>query len=178
MPSIGAGCIRRRGEVSRVVTERLQAAAVLASRASRPEASAPSGTRHGIFDMRGQSPLRRSCHRRIARCQADGGIIADRCRGFQGHVAALDRPLVVLLQEQGAAFNPSCASSRKPSGFAAEITSLTPRRPRRVSERRNSVSASELPVATPSTLRLRSVLTAIPTITATETMRWSRRALT
>lgn len=53
-----------------------------------------------------------------------------------------------------AAFDPSCASSPNPSGFAAEVTSLTPRRPRRVSERRNSAqngSASDWPVAMPNT---------------------------
>src|SRR5713101_4138706 len=64
-----------------------------------------------------------------------------------------------------AAFSPSCAS---------EITSLTPRRPRRASERRNSVqkvSASETPIEIPSTSRRTSALTATATITATETMR-------
>lgn len=35
--------------------------------------------------------------------QADGGIIAQRCDGFQADVAcALDRPFVVLLQQEGA----------------------------------------------------------------------------
>src|SRR6266851_609200 len=57
-----------------------------------------------------------------------------------------------------AAFSPSCAS---------EITSLTPRRPRRASERRNSVqkvSASETPIEIPSTSRRPSPLTATATI--------------
>jgi len=51
-------------------------------------------------------------------------------------------------------FKPSCAS---------EITSFTPRSPRRVSERRNPVrngSASEGPIAIPSTSRTPSVFTA------------------
>ena len=64
-----------------------------------------------------------------------------------------------------AAFSPSCAS---------EITSLTPRRPRRASERRKSVqkvSASDAPIAMPSTSRLPSPLTATATMTATETTR-------
>src|SRR5579863_5689583 len=70
-----------------------------------------------------------------------------------------------------AAFNPSCAS---------EMTSLTPRRPRRASERRNSVqnvSASETPIEMPSTSRLPSPLTATATMTATETMRPCSRIL-
>jgi hypothetical protein len=53
------------------------------------------------------------------------------------------------------------------------MTSLTPRRPRRVSERRNSVqngSASLLPIVMPSTSRRPSVLTAMATITATDTI--------
>src|SRR5205823_11764128 len=71
-----------------------------------------------------------------------------------------------------AAFNPSCAS---------EITSLTPRNPRRASERRKSVqnvSASEAPIAMPNTSRRPSLLTATATITATETMRPLARTLT
>ena len=58
--------------------------------------------------------------------------------------------------------------------WASETTSLTPRRPRRVSLRRNSVqkvSASEGPISMPSTSRRPSVLTPTATITATETMR-------
>ena len=72
------------------------------------------------------------------------------------------------------------AAALRPS-WASEITGLTPRRPRRARERKNSVqkcSASELPVVIPSTSRRPSVLTATATITAPETMRWSRRALT
>ena len=64
-----------------------------------------------------------------------------------------------------AALMPSCAS---------EITSLTPRRPRRRSLRRNSVqkvSASEGPMSMPSTSRRPSALTPTAMITATETMR-------
>ncbi len=64
-----------------------------------------------------------------------------------------------------AALMPSCAS---------EITSLTPRRPRRVSLRRNSiqkVAASETPMSMPSTSRRPSLLTPTAMITATETMR-------
>ena len=63
-----------------------------------------------------------------------------------------------------AAFSPSCAS---------EITSFTPLRPRRASERRNStqnVSASLWPTLMPSTSRRPSVLTPTATMTATETM--------
>jgi hypothetical protein len=63
-----------------------------------------------------------------------------------------------------AAFKPSCAS---------EMTSLTPRRPRRVSERRNLLqngSASEGPTAMPSTSRRPSLLTPTAIITATDTI--------
>src|SRR3954467_8939816 len=63
-----------------------------------------------------------------------------------------------------ATFSPSCAS---------ETTSLTPRRPRLVRLRRNSVqngSASLLPMVMPSTSRRPSVLTATGVITATDTM--------
>src|SRR5436190_24087375 len=70
-----------------------------------------------------------------------------------------------------AALSPSCAS---------EITSLTPLRPRLASERRNSVqnvSASEAPIAMPSTSPRPSLLTATATITATETMRPVARTL-
>src|SRR5215213_11248622 len=54
------------------------------------------------------------------------------------------------------------------------MTSLTPRRPRSASERRNPVqktSASEAPVATPRTSRRPSVLTPTATMTATLTIR-------
>jgi hypothetical protein len=63
----------------------------------------------------------------------------------------------------------------------SETTSLTPRRPRRASLRRKSVqkvSASDAPIAKPSTSRLPSSLTPTATITVTETMRPSRRAFT
>jgi len=58
---------------------------------------------------------------------------------------------------------------------------LAPRRPRRASERRNSVqkvSASEAPIAMPSTSRRPSLLTATATMTATETMRPVARTFT
>jgi hypothetical protein len=61
--------------------------------------------------------------------------------------------------------DPSCAS---------ETTSLTPRRPRRASLRRNAVqnvSASEGPMSIPSISRRPSLLTPTATITATDTMR-------
>jgi hypothetical protein len=64
-----------------------------------------------------------------------------------------------------AALMPSCAS---------EITSFTPRSPRRASWRRKSVqkvSASEAPIDMPSTSRRPSVLTPTAMITATETIR-------
>ena len=57
--------------------------------------------------------------------------------------------------------------------WLSEMTSLTPRRPRRVSERRNLVqngSASDGPTSMPSTSRRPSVLTATAIITATETI--------
>ncbi|MBB4264232.1 hypothetical protein GGD64_008305 [Bradyrhizobium sp. CIR3A] len=57
--------------------------------------------------------------------------------------------------------------------LGAEITSLTARRPRRASFRRNeaqNVSASDGPMSMPSTSRRPSLLTPIPTMTATETM--------
>src|SRR5262249_11606000 len=63
--------------------------------------------------------------------------------------------------------------------WASEITSLTPRRPRRASLRRKSVqkvSASEAPIAMPSTSRRPAALTPTAMITATETMRPSWRA--
>ena len=64
-----------------------------------------------------------------------------------------------------AAFNPS---------WASEMTSLTPRRPRRASLRRNSlqnVSASEGQMSRPSTSRRPSPLTPMAMMTAIETMR-------
>ena len=68
------------------------------------------------------------------------------------------------------------SGSRRPSGpcGSSEITSFTPRSPRRASERRNSVqkvSASDAPIATPRTSRRPWSLTATATVTATETMR-------
>jgi hypothetical protein len=62
--------------------------------------------------------------------------------------------------------------------WASEITSFTPRKPRRVSERRKLVqngSASEGPIAIPSTSRTPSVLTATAIITATDTIRPASR---
>jgi hypothetical protein len=58
--------------------------------------------------------------------------------------------------------------------WASEITSLTPLRPRRARLRRNSVqkvSASEAPIAMPSTSRRPSPLTPTAMMTATETIR-------
>ena len=58
--------------------------------------------------------------------------------------------------------------------WASEMTSLTPRRPRRASLRRKAVqkvSASEGPISMPSTSRRPSLLTPTAMITATETMR-------
>ena len=58
--------------------------------------------------------------------------------------------------------------------WASKITSLTPRRPRRESLRKDpvqKVSASEGPISMPSTSRWPSPLTPTATITATETMR-------
>jgi hypothetical protein len=71
-----------------------------------------------------------------------------------------------------AAFRHSCAS---------ETTSFTPRRPRRVSLRRNSVqigSASEVPISMPRISRRPSLLTPVAMVTATETMRPPRRTFT
>ena len=64
--------------------------------------------------------------------------------------------------------------------WASETTSFTPRRPRRVSLRRNSVqigSASEVPISMPRTSRRPSALTPTAMMTATETMRPPRRTL-
>ncbi len=61
------------------------------------------------------------------------------------------------------------------------MTSLTPRKPRRVSERKKSVqngSASLGPTATPKTSRIPSVVTPTAIITATETMRPACRTFT
>jgi hypothetical protein len=58
---------------------------------------------------------------------------------------------------------------------------LTPARPRRFSRRRKStqkVSASEAPIAMPSTSQRPSVLTATTRVTATDTMRPASRTLT
>ena len=65
--------------------------------------------------------------------------------------------------------------------WASEITSLTPRRPRRASLRRKSVqnvSASDAPTSMPSTSLRPSALTPTATITAFETMRPSLRTFT
>ena len=58
--------------------------------------------------------------------------------------------------------------------WSSEITSCTPRSPRRVRLRRNSVqkvSASDAPIAMPSTSRRPWSLTATATVTATDTIR-------
>ena len=78
---------------------------------------------------------------------------------------------VALSIFETAALMPSCAS---------EMTSFTPRRPRRVSLRRNSVqigSASEVPISSPGTSRRQSVLTATAMMVATDTIRPPRRTL-
>ncbi len=65
--------------------------------------------------------------------------------------------------------------------WSSEITSLTPRRPRRASERRKSVrkvSASDAPTAMPSTSRRPRSLTATAMVTATGTMRPASRIFT
>ena len=65
--------------------------------------------------------------------------------------------------------------------WSSEITSFTPRSPRRARERRNSVqkvSASDAPIAIPSTSRRPWSLTATATVTATETMRPASRTFT
>ena len=62
-----------------------------------------------------------------------------------------------------------------------EMTSLTPRRPRRASLRRNSlqkVSASEGQMSRPSTSRRPSLLTPMAMTTAMETMRPACRTFT
>jgi len=64
--------------------------------------------------------------------------------------------------------------------WASDTTSLTPRSPRLVSLRRNSVqiaSASDVPISMPSTSRRPSVFTPTAMMTATETMRPPRRTL-
>lgn len=69
-----------------------------------------------------------------------------------------------------AAFGPSCAS---------EISSFTPRRPRRASLRRNAVRngpASEGPMSVPGTARRPSLLTPTAMMTGTGTMRPFRGA--
>lgn len=63
----------------------------------------------------------------------------------------------------------------------SEMTSFTPRRPRRISLRRKAVqkdSASEGPMSMPSTSRRPSLLTPTAMITATETIRSFWRTLT
>ena len=99
--------------------------------------------------------------RRRSRKQS-GGLFSRR-RRQRCHVA--QSTLVI------AALMPSCAS---------EMTSLTPRRPRRVSLRRNSVqigSASEVPISIPKTSRRPSVLTPTAMMAATDTIRPPRRTL-
>jgi hypothetical protein len=88
-----------------------------------------------------------------------------------------------VAHEVDAAALPGGAESlrdRRPSApsWASEMTSFTPRRPRRASLRRNSTqngSASEGPMSMPRTPRRPSVLTPTAMITATETMRPFRR---
>jgi hypothetical protein len=80
---------------------------------------------------------------------------------------------------------PGDAEHRRDRGLDALVRigddQLTPPRPRRLSRRRNStqkVSASEAPIAMPSTSRRPSVLTAAAMITAAETIRPASRTLT
>jgi hypothetical protein len=75
----------------------------------------------------------------------------------------------------------SLATAALMLSWASETTSLTPRRPRRRSLRRNSVqnvSASDGPMSMPNASRRPSAFTPTATITATETMRWLRQTLT
>ena len=75
----------------------------------------------------------------------------------------------------------SLATAALIPSWASETTSLTPRRPRLRSLRKNSVqkvSASDGPMSMPSTSRRPSALTPTAMITATETMRWLRRTFT
>ena len=79
------------------------------------------------------------------------------------------RWVVALRIRVTAAFSPLWSSA---------ITSLTPLSPRRARPRRNSVqkvSASDAPIAIPSTSRRPWSLTATATVTATETMRPASR---
>ena len=78
------------------------------------------------------------------------------------------------------AFRTLATAALMPSWLSL-ITSLTPRRPRRVRLRRNSVqngSASLAPTFSPSTSRWPSVFTPTATITATLTMRPASRVFT
>ncbi|MCY1541487.1 hypothetical protein D9M68_771830 [compost metagenome] len=77
-------------------------------------------------------------------------------------------------------FSTLATAALRPS-WASEITSFTPRRPRRIRLRRKSVqngSASEGPTRMPRTSRTPSVFTATAIITATETIRPASRTLT
>jgi hypothetical protein len=78
------------------------------------------------------------------------------------------------------AFSTFATAAFSPS-WASEITSLTPRSPRRVRLRRNAVqngSASLGPVAMPSTSRRPSPFTATAIIVATDTILPACRTLT
>jgi len=66
--------------------------------------------------------------------------------------------------------------------WASEVTSFTPRRPRRVNLRKNSVqigSASDVPISRPRTSRRPSVFTPMAMMTATDSKpllrHWSER---
>src|SRR5512132_420993 len=77
------------------------------------------------------------------------------------------------------AFSTLATAVFRPS-WASEITSLTPRRPRRVSLRRKpvqKVSASDGPISIPRTSRRPSAFTPTAMMTATETTRPSRLAV-
>ena len=84
------------------------------------------------------------------------------------------------MQRCQVAFSTFAAAALRPS-WASEISSFTPRSPRRVSERRNALqkgSASEGPIAMPSTSRTPSVFTATAIITATDTILPASRTFT
>ncbi len=92
------------------------------------------------------------------------GRDAETLMGLSAH-APLDRVIDRFGEHRGHLY--FCALGR------SEMTSLTPRRPRRVRERRKSVqngSASLAPIAMPSTSHMPSVLTPTAIMAATETI--------
>ena len=85
------------------VLERLNHHLVMLDRARSGRAASPSA---GVLDSQSVKTTKSGWAEIDAGChggQADEGIIAQGCDGFQGHVAgALDGPLVVLLEQDGA----------------------------------------------------------------------------